>query len=553
VSGTFFEREKMYRTPAANEKVNNRKLILFKKKVLLFVLILVSSCKGFAADQKPWEHLNLSSAGIAGTTVYYEKSLEQKLPVFETKYKQFLVEIERNKKIEAKKKQIIKDINTILGINEPDIQKQYKDLTRLLDSFSSENVTFYIVLQDTTKLFLSEGVQLPNFTYNKNDNTVTYNPEFQTTSENGPVKDSEFAFLVASKETFEENISLIFEILQNIHGSGRLGIAIHEIVESSLLNRTKPSDPYWRWFSDGFANAITIEILKKYAGFEIAEEFARAYYISEYKELEKEINLRYWMGKNFCIKTPLEYEEKLQRARYAYATQEAQRLIEQHGIDCVGKIIDKILTKKTGTANDVFQAIKEITGEDMQKRFDHYQTFKSRQDGLVKYGTLFNAAVEKKDYEQMLIILLRTLELQESQLSPTGLQCYSEIASLLFKLGHEQAGDEAMKNCVELFKNSGMPMAHEAAMEMFIIYALNCKNAKKAREIADELLKSRPNHVLALTIQMVVHAEEGRAYQAKKIAQKVIELDKNEKSPSYRTAKQILEKKEEQQNPEKKP
>ncbi len=524
---------------------------MIKQKVFLFVLILVSACRLFAQEQKVWEQLDLSSTSIAAATIYYEKSLEPKLPVFESKYEQFLAEKENIKKIENKKKQIIADINEILGTTEPDIEKQDKLLTGLLGAFSFEKTTFYIVLQETTKDFLSEGGRLPNFTYDKADNTVTYNPEFITTSKDGPVKNFELTFLVASDETFEENITLIFQILQKALGGGKLGIAIHEVVESSLLNRAGPTDPYWRWFSDGLANAITIEILKKHAGIEIAEEFAKAYYINEYKKFEKEINLRYWMGLNFCIKTPLEYESELQMARYAYATQEAQRLIEKHGIDCIRKIIDEILTKRTRTGQDILQAVNEVTGEDMQQRFDHYQTFETRRDGMAKYGSLFKAAVEKKDYEQMLVILLRTLELQENPLSPTGLRCYKEIALLLFKLGHEQAGDEAMHNCVELFKNSGIPMARDAAMETFIVYAFNCNDAKKAREIAEQLLKSKPNHVLALTVQMVVLAESGRLSEAKQIAKKVINLDKNEQSPSNRTAKQILATNADQHDPEK--
>jgi len=531
--------------------MDNKVFFKTTKKLFCIALILVSTCRLFAADQKPWEQLNLSSTSMSAATIYYEQSLEEKLPLFETKYKEFLAEIEKVKNIKIKKKQILTDINKILGITEPDIEKQDKALTELLGAFSIDNLTFYIILQDTTKDFLSEGGRLPNFTYDKADNTVTYNPEFVTTSEDGPDKHFELAFLVASEETFEENISQIFQVLYKAMGSGNLFIAIHEVVESSLLNRAKPTDSYWRWFSDGFANAITFEILKKYAGIEIADDFAKAYYINAYKGLEKEINLRYWMGLNFCIKTPLEYENNLSLARYAYATQEAQRLIEKNGIECVRKIIDKIITKKTRTAQDILQAVNEVTGEDMQQRFDHYQTFETRQDGMTKYGSLFSAALEKKDYEQMLVNLLRTLELQESQLSPTGLRCYKEIALLLFKLGHEQAGDEAMHNCVELFKNTGMPMAHEAAMEAFIMYAFNCNNAKKAREIAEELLKSKPNHLLALTVQMVVHAEAGRLSEAKQIAKKVINLDKNEKSPSYRTATQILATNEDQQAPEK--
>jgi predicted Zn-dependent protease len=96
-----------------------------------------------------------------------------------------------------------------------------------------------------------------------------------------------------------------------------------------------------------------------------------------------------------------------------------------------------------------------------------------------------------------------------------------------------------------------VPIAHQAAMEAFITYAFSCKNATKARDIAEELLKSKPNHLLALTIQMVVHAEAGRLSEAKQTAKKVINLDKNEQSPSYKTATQILATNDDQQDPEK--
>ncbi len=107
-------------------------------------------------------------------------------------------------------------------------------------------------------------------------------------------------------------------------------------------------------------------------------------------------------------------------------------------------------------------------------------------------------------------------------------------------MGHEGAADKAMHNCVELFKNSGIPLAGDAAMEAFIIYAFNCKNAKKAEKMAEELLKTRPDHLLSLTVQMVVHAEAGRLAEAKQIAKKIHNLDKNEQSIAYKTASYIL-------------
>jgi len=533
--------------PCGNPKV----FIITTKRLFCIALMLVSTCKLFAADTNAWEQLDLSSTSIAGTTVYYEKSFEPKLPFFEREYKKFLAKKESAKAINAKKNQIIADINQILGISEPDTEKQDKIWTELLGVFSIEKTTFYIVKKSTTGDFLRAGGQLLNFTYDKAGNTVTYNPEFKTTSEDGHIKDFEFTFPIDSDETFEKDVTLIFQILQDALDRGPLSLMIHELVEVSLLMQAKPTDPYWRWFGDGFANAITIDILKKYTGAESAEEFAEAYDVNKYKKLEKEINLRYWMGLNFCIKTPLEYENNLSYARYAYATYEAQRLIKKHGIDCVRKILDEVCTKKSRTGQDILLAIKEVTSEDMQQRLNHYQTFETRKEGMAKYAGLLNTASDKKDYEQMLINLLRMLELHDSRISPTGLRCYKEAALLLFKLGYEEAADEAMHSCVELFKNSGISLASDAAMETFIIYAFNTKNAKKAEKMAEELLKTKPDHLLSLTVQMVVHAEAGRLTEAKQIAKRILNLDKNEQSIAYKTASHVLATDPNRQGPDK--
>ncbi len=533
--------------------MERKAFIMATKRHFWIVLILASCCRLFAADPSAWEKLNLSSTSIAGATVYYEKSLGPKLPIFEREYKKFLAEKESGKAINAKKNQIIADINQILGISEPETEMQDKLWTVLLGAFSLEKTTFYIVKQGTIKDFLRAGGQLPNFTYDKASDTAAYNPEFETTSKNEFLKDFEFTFPIDSDETFEKDVTLIFQILQVALVRGKLHTAIHEVIEVSLLMRAKPTDPYWRWFSDGFANAITTEILKKYTGAEDAEEFAEAYDVKKYKKLEKEINLQYWMGLKYCVlhRTPIDYENKLTYARYACATYEAQRLIEKHGFDCVRKILDEVCTKKTRTGQDILQAIKKVTGEDMQQRLVRYQTFQSRKEGMAEYASLFDAASDKKDYEQMLINLLRMLELQDNQILPTSLQLRQKAALCLFKLGYEKAGDEAMHSCVELFKNSGISMASDAAMETFIIYAFNTQNAKKAEKMAEELLKTRPDHLLSLTVQMVVRAEAGRLTEAKQIAKRILNLDKNEQSIAHKTASYVLATDPNQQGPDK--
>ena len=78
------------------------------------------------------------------------------------------------------------------------------------------------------------------------------------------------------------------------------------------------------------ANAITFRLLQKRLGTEAAQQFAAGHDVALYGDLEKHINLYYWMALGCCIEPPLETEKRLNFARYAYATLEADRLIERH-------------------------------------------------------------------------------------------------------------------------------------------------------------------------------------------------------------------------------
>jgi hypothetical protein len=494
------------------------------------------------AEPRVWDKLDLSRTTIAGATVYYEKAFEAKLPVFETEYREFLAQRDKSRAIISKKDRIIGDINHILGTDEPDTRMQnriWKDLTGFL---AIEKTTFCILKQKTIKDFLRAGGQLPNFTYDKAGDVASYKPEFNTTTEQGPITDFEFTFPIASDETFKKNVSLTFQILRYAFDNGTFFATIHEIAEASLLMRARPTDPYWRWFSDGFANAITYELLKKHAGEKMAEEFAAGQDVNNHKDLEKEINLRYWMSLQYCVSqsTPVEYENRLACARYAYATFEAQRLIEEYGLDCVRQILDEVCTKESRKGQDLLEAVEKVTGENMRQRLSQYQSFETRKEGITRYTTPFNAASKEKDYTQMFVNLLRIMELRPRPFSTTQLRDFRQAARLLFKLGHEQAGDEVMHKCMWLFEGSPVPNGRQAAMETFIIYALECKSAGKASKIAEELLKTRPDHVLSLTVKMLLHAEAGRLDDARHIAQKIQTLTEDKQSPSYKAASRIL-------------
>ncbi|MHC4708694.1 MAG: tetratricopeptide repeat protein [Planctomycetota bacterium] len=491
------------------------------KLVLIAVLL-----GGYAAagQSDPWQKLNLSKTDIAGATVHYEKCFEPNLPFFERTYRQFLRATE-SKKTESlqNKDQIIAEINRVLGIEDPNIKTQRQMLDDLTRPLHFPKPTFFLVTQVTVKDFLRAGRKLPNFTYDKSTDTAGYHFELWGTPQTLGQQTPQFAFPLKSEAEFEQVVALLFNKLTLILSASpatveRVGLAIHEVTEASLASRLKPQGPYCRWFTDGFANAITCEILTRQMSKKHAEEYGEMVGYRKYEVLENQINLRYWMAGQYCVfllGSPIDYEQSLTDARYACAMREAQRLIDKHGIDCVRKILDELCDAESRTGDDVSDAIEKVTGEDMEARLNRYQSFGTREEGIPKYTLPFNAASKNNDYRTMLINLLRLMELHEFQFSANNLQSWMNAAWLLYMMGHEETGDQVMQNCISLFEHSPVPGGREAAMETFILYALKCGNPKKAQETAEQMLTDRPDHALSLVVKMLVYEESGRLEEAR--------------------------------------
>ncbi len=502
------------------------------------VLIFAFSYSVFAAvDSQTLEKLNLDMADIQEATVYYERSLKPRLPVFEKTYKQFLAQENNVKTIIAKKQQIISDINRILGITDPNTKMQDKVLTLSFELFPLNSPKFYLITRKTIKDFMRAGGQLPGFTYDKAADTVTYQFAYEQVNIDSNQQNFEVVFPVSSMGNFEQDVRQIFQALQS---NLKIAFGIHETVEMSLLQQLKPADAYYRWFSDGLANAVTCQLLEKYVGTQAAANFAAVYDVNKYKNLQSEINLQYWVNPTFCIKTPLDYEDRLRAARYAFATFEARRLIEKHGIDSIRMILDKIRAKKSRSASDLFMTVKAVTTEDMERRLLQYQSFGDRQQGKTKYVSLYKNAAANKDYTQMIINLLRLLEFEGSHISQYTLELRKEVSCCLYKLGYEKAGDEAMLAFMDTLKNNADNQTYDVFSAAFIVYALECNNPQKAKGIAEDFLKKNPDHPPALTVQMKLLADSGKFDEARIIAKRILSLIKDSDSIYYRAASEIL-------------
>jgi hypothetical protein len=493
-----------------------------------------------ATSATGWQQLGLAKTTVEWVTVYYEKSLEPNLPVFAGEYRKFLADRAKANEIVARKHEIIIDINRILGCTDPNTEKQAAILTAVSGVFSQAKPTFYLVTRPTIKSFLKSGGRLPDFTYDKATDITFYSPHWSVTSAGGSLKEFELTLPIAPDKDFAEQVAGILGILKGYgSGPGLIGAAIHEVTEITLIGHAKPMSPYWRWFNEGVANVITTEILKKYGGEKMAGDFAGANDTGQYKDMEKKINLQYWIPKDWIlIEIPLETERQIELARYAYATYEARMLIEKHGIECIRRILDEVSTKQSRLSGELFSAIKKVTGEDIKPRLASYQTFSTRHEGLTKYATKHNL-LRKDNYEGRLSCFVRRIELQADELSGQILEECGFVAMLLIQLGRENTADKLMDYCVDFTHKNASPLGYQNALALYVAYAIESNKPEKGLKRADELLKIEPDNVYALTAKMLAYKNAGELTEAKKIAEKIYSLA-DVQSPAYKFASLVL-------------
>ncbi len=528
------------------------------------------------------EALKLKSTRIEDAVVYYEPCLEEKLPFFKTAYSDFRgAEEKRVRQLDEKKQAVFTEIENIVGPAE-DLEAAYEKivtgLTEMASSLFPAEPAFYLIRQPTIKDYMRKGGSLPNFCYDKETDMVTYRWEFFTTSE-GARQKLEFTFPVASVETFEADVNNVFRMISFMQETLATSLTIHEIAETSLVRRLKTGAPRIRWFTDGFANVVTYEILRKHFGRSQAEELLKGYGIEQYSELKDQINLQYWMISNYNLGSPtnpfpLEAEKRLELARYSYALDEAKRLVDAHGIECVRKIIDLFAAKtkafhvlRSESIDDLYAAIQEVTGVDLKKRFLQYQRFATEKEGRKIYTDGYSQAKQENDREEMILNLLRKMELYESPFLPESQGIRREIAVLLSDLGHHDFADKAMHRWVIELDTSGKlsgigrsRLLEIAGKAIFMTYALKANRSQVAVDYADEILEIDPAETgfavpagihraakfVATTVKMHQAKRNADMERAIELAKRVCELKKDappdfyEVDLCYQMAQQIL-------------
>jgi len=524
------------------------------RSLSIVVIICVQSIAVGAARSDPLKAFDLATFDARGLTVRYEKSLGGELAAIKDTISAHQdAEAEQTKKLRAigaKADELIDQVNQVIGLSPTKDQRESQQ--RIFGGFLKKiggdalfapggGRTVCLLTRKSIKEHMRKGGALPWFSYDAKEDSVTYNLQIEP---HGGMADVRELIIPVGEQAAAKDLSRVLAVFGRVRRTDWVaGLALHELTEISMMShrfRTAPQDPYWRWFSEGFANAVAAYVLKKHVGAEESAAFAGSYETTPFMQMKEQVDLRHWMSLGLGIEAPVESEQRLKEARYAFATQEALRLTDKYGIDVVGRILDKACKGARNESGNLVAAIHAVTGQDMGKRLDAYQSFASEDEGIAGHAKAFNAAMDRKDYSAALPHLLRTHELRCKKEGRPDPGFYANAALVLFRMGMEQAGDRVILDHADFCKGNGATGACVAMHALFIDYALKCRNLKKAVASSDVVLAAKPDDVPALAIRMLKLADSDMI-RAKEIAARIVRLEGESNSDWVMMAKKVLE------------
>ena len=261
---------------------------------LVFALLIPLAVWGEESKvEDPWRTFHLATVQVQGVTLRYERLLSPKLEDIRQALSDFVKEERRifaqADTLRAKPEEIVDQVNKIVGLTPTEKQKDHQ--REILSTFLGKGIRLaepghemavYLVTVKSTKDYLRKGGSLPDFSYDKAKDEATYNFRIHwRSSRGGRWRKGEITIPVPGEQPVQKFSNTLGMLRRN--QSGSIGLALHELIEVTMLSyRLKPRDPYFRWFSDGFANAVVIHVLKGSFGEDAAAEFAGGYDISKY-------------------------------------------------------------------------------------------------------------------------------------------------------------------------------------------------------------------------------------------------------------------------------
>lgn len=393
------------------------------------------------------------------------------------------------------------------------------DVTRLTDGLA-----LYVLLRTEVKEYLKQGGSLPGFSYDKQTGEVCYLMHQRSIQ-----KTMTFCLPTDPKEPLAALDPFI-----SLFALGKLEKAfpmmLNHSLEMLITARLKPCDPHVKWFTYGMANAATIELTEKYLGERAVADFATQFDTAKSPVDKGEVLLTLWQcddasfEKHFLEMAPPEVasqvKEKwsgLQLARQCYATLECRSIIDKHGPDVIGRIMDEAMARGPVSANSIFNATSKVMGEDIWERLQPYHA-------KLETGKAMEAGE---------VMARRYQEARSPAATAVAFACIFDMASLapesfarLLRIATPEilpAANRAFTARVAYAMRGG-EKEKLAWLKAHVTYAIVRKQLGVAVGSAPELLKLEPDNWQALTAVAVYAAIQNRQKQADELIEKALKL-----------------------------
>ncbi len=310
-----------------------------------------------------------------------------------------------------------------------------------------------------------------------------------------------------------------------------LSLAIHETVEFAITLQMVElqGGVDIRWFSDGFANAVTELVIRRLGDRDELAGLEKGLDPSEYEHLKQDINLAHWLmspvGLNDAaggMDNPIDREREITSARYAFSFVEARRLIDAHGEGIVKKIMRELTERGRVRPTDYYDAVKRVTGEDMTGRLRAYQRFDTIDEGIKLHAQQYADAREKEDHGAALLALARLIELRSKNSYATNQ--YPVAARLYLRMGRPDVGLRVMRSQWKHMLTN-FPTLAEVGAEALIDYAFDCGDLSMADDAAQDLIRRHPPHGPALIVLMDKALRAGEQDQIEQLAERLRESE----------------------------
>jgi len=138
----------------------------------------------------------------------------------------------------------------------------------------------------------------------------------------------------------------------------------HEAAEFALASRLRSFHPFARWFNEGVANWVQLQIISEFApDFEAAFRSAMLP-TPGVASLRPKINLLAWPQTDYESPIVLEGEEGVTSACYQFSTEAITRMLQDQPPGTLAKIVEKLKDRPAPDSDTICRAVQEVTGKD---------------------------------------------------------------------------------------------------------------------------------------------------------------------------------------------